>query len=343
MEKIYISFTKELRNILFGALFMSLDHLLDSKNVNTPVTAEVAKRIKIRTKELEQLRIGKQDTQLTKKINEKLHIRTKYLASLRMKIKAKQITYLPQKRKAADRLIFWLDRYKKDLFKPSTTTQSNLVNAMIDDRKRILEIQECITLLDLNGLLDEIKRLTDEIFEDTLQRSKEDTYSKTLVENLRNAAYSDLEILINAIKIDYLLTNDEEKKKELSALNGMISSLLKGMRTKQRSRRTRSKNKREMAAVVEELINTIYPPAPAQSNLPMVNYNELKLFDKRKATTTNPSQQTLHENTTLLKSSEKDRKTNTKPNSKKELNNSNATVRDKNKEDNNKLPPIGKN
>lgn len=343
MEKMYISFTKELRNILFRALFMSLDDLLDSDNANTPLTAEVAKRIKIRSKELQQLRIGKQDTQLTKKINEKLRIRTKYLASLRMELKAKQITYLQEKRKAADTLIFWLDRYKKDLFKPSTTTQSNLVNAMIDDRKKIPEIQECITLLDLNGLLDEIKRLTDEIFEDTLKRSKENTYSKTLVENIRNAAYSDLEILINAIDIDYLLTKDEEKKKELLLLNGMISSLLKDMRTKQRSRRTRSKNKREMAAAVEELINTSYRPAPAQSNIPMVNYNELKLCDIRKAPTSNPSQQAAAKSTTSLKSNEKDDEKDNKLNTKEGFNDSTSIKRDKNKGYNDQMPPIGKN
>lgn len=284
MKKLYFSFIKELRNIHFGALFEEIDSRLDRINIDTPVTKEVAKRIKFQNKELLKLRIGNPDTRLTKKMNEKLHLRTKYLASMRLQIKGKQITYIPEICKAADRLTLWLEGYKKDLYKPSATIQTNLVKAMIDDRNKIPEIQQCITLLDLDGLLDEIKTLTVQISKLTIQRSGENTYSKTFVDGLRDAAYSDLSMLIEAIKIDYNLSTDEEKKEELITLNNLINSVLRDMRRLLRLRRTKSKKKRAQKAAMQELFMTTHKPAPAQINIPMVNYNELRLCDKRKPT-----------------------------------------------------------
>lgn len=302
MEKMYISFTKELRNIDFNIVFESLARILHNKNIDTPLTTKAAKRIKFHSKELLLLKHSIPDTRLTQIINEKLHLRTKYLASLRMEIKAKQITYLPEKRKAADRLMFWLDRYKKDLYKPSATIQSNLVNSMIDDRNKIPEIQQCITLLDLDGLLDEIKVLTDEVFEDRLQRSKEAERKRMLVYGLREEAYSDLELLVGAIKMDYKLATNEEKKEELASLSSLISFELKNMHAQLRSRRTRSKNRRAIKAAVEELIKTTYKPAPAQINLPLVNYNELRISNTLATPTSKPSQQAINKTTPRLKS-----------------------------------------
>ena len=343
MEKMYVSFVKDLRNYEFISLFSNLNRLLAKVTIDDDYLQKRIERIKYHDKQLLQLKPATSAHPLTAVINEKVATRTKYLARLRMRIESDLLSNIPEERVAAERLTYWYNRYKKNLHKPSITIQNNLIRGMMQERDQEPEIKEATTILGLNSMLEETLQLTEEITKHDLDRLRDETHFSTVIKGLRKEAYKDLKHLVNAIEPTFSSITKEEEKEEMILLNAQINSNLRYLRTKQRSRRTRSKNKREMAAVVEELINTIYPPAPAQSNLPMVNYNELKLFDKRKATTTNPSQQTLHENTTLLKSSEKDRKTNTKPNSKKELNNSNATVRDKNKEDNNKLPPIGKN
>ncbi|NLA64245.1 MAG: hypothetical protein GX857_13745, partial [Bacteroidales bacterium] len=149
--------------------------------------------------------------------------------------------------------------------------------------------------------------------------------------------------LVNAIEPTFSSITKEEEKEEMILLNAQINSNLRYLRTKQRSRRTRSKNKREMAAAVEELINTSYRPAPTQSNIPMVNYNELKLCDIRKAPTSNPSQQAAAKSTTSLKSNEKDDEKDNKLNTKEGFNDSTSIKRDKNKGYNDQMPPIGKN
>lgn len=277
MKKMYISFAKELRNIEFRSLFNSLDNLLNRKKTDTPLIIEAAKRIKVQNEKLRQLKFSKPDKQLTNNINEKLHRRTKYLASFRMELKAKQINYLPENRKAANKLLIWLDRYKKDLYKPSPTTQSNLVNSMIDDRKKIPIIQQYITFLGLDGLLDEIKRITDDVFEDRQQRSKETTQNKMAMEGLRDAAYDDLKVLESAVLMDYITTTDEEKKKEISALSESISTVLKENRTKFRSRRTKSRKRRALNTANKELIGTDEKQLPAKNNLPMVIYDGLKM------------------------------------------------------------------
>jgi|LSQX01.2.fsa_nt_gb hypothetical protein len=343
MEKMYVSFVKDLRNYEFISLFSNLNRLLAKVTIDDDYLQKRIERIKYHDKQLLQLKPATSAHPLTAVINEKVATRTKYLARLRMRIESDLLSNIPEERVAAERLTYWYNRYKKNLHKPSITIQNNLIRGMMQERDQEPEIKEATTILGLNSMLEETLQLTEEITKHDLDRLRDETHFSTVIKGLRKEAYKDLKHLVNAIEPTFSSITKEEEKEEMILLNAQINSNLRYLRTKQRSRITKSKNKREIAAVVEELIETTHKPAPAQINIPMVNYNELKLFDKRKATTTNPSQQTLHENTTLLKSSEKDRKTNTKPNSKKELNNSNATVRDKNKEDNNKLPPIGKN
>lgn len=341
MKKMYISFVIDLRNSEFIDLFSTLHRRLSKVTLNNDLLKERIEKLKHHNKQLILLKPLRANP-LTAVINEKVRTRTVNLARLRMKIKSDLISTTPEERIAAERLMYWYDGFKKDLHKPSIAIQNNLVRGLMQERDEEVDIKEATTLLGLNGLLEETLQLTEEITKHDLERLREEVYSSTMIKGIRKEAYRDLKHLVNAIEM-YFDEAMEDEKEALIQLNTIVCTELRHMRTKLRSRRTKSKNKREMAAAVEELINTTHKPAPAQNNIPMVNYNELKLFDKRKAPTSNPSQQATAKNATSLNSIDNDDKKDNKFNTKKGLNDSTSIKRDKNKGFDDKLPPIGKN
>ena len=288
MKKMYISFVIDLRNSEFIDLFSTLHRRLSKVTLNNDLLKERIEKLKHHNKQLILLKPLRANP-LTAVINEKVRTRTVNLARLRMKIKSDLISTTPEERIAAERLMYWYDGFKKDLHKPSIAIQNNLVRGLMQERDEEVDIKEATTLRGLNGLLEETLQLTEEITKHDLERLREEVYSSTMIKGIRKEAYRDLKHFVNAIEM-YFDEAMEDEKEALIQLNTIVCTELRHMRTKLRSRRTKSKNKREMAAAVEELINTTHKPAPAQNNIPMVNYNELKLFDKRKTPTSKPSQ-----------------------------------------------------
>ena len=309
MEKMHISFIKDLKNWEFQQLFSHLNTALDDLTLNetrstNTLLLEVAADLKPHVKSLLLLKHTNLSHPLTAVLKNKQRLRTQYLASFRLAIETGLLWYTPEVRLAAATLKSWVEDFKKDLYRTTIYEQTNVVRRVMHDKKKKSNIQEAITLLQLNGLLEEVSKLSEEIMVINKQRNHEIVSKQMAVVGLRENAYEDLRLVINAISIAYSKANDEDKE-DLANLSSEINAILRIFRTKLLSRRTKSKNKRAQKAAMQELFMTTHKPAPAQINIPMVNYNELKLYDKRKATTTNTSQQTASKNTTSLKSSKK--------------------------------------
>ena len=281
MEKMYISFLKDLKNPEFHALFSQIDARLDDENFENSPLQELAKRIKHHNKQLLLLKHARPGHPLTAVINEKIRTRTEYLSCLRLTVESALVTYIPENRAAAAKLKFWLSNYKKDLYRSSFLMQTGIIRNMMQDRKREPYVKEALAQLQLDGLLDAIWQITEDIIKDRDQRLREKVYNTTVVTGLRENAYKDLQMLVEAIPVFHSLADDQEKER-LSRLSRGINIRLTSFRTILRSRRTKSKNKRELNAAVEQLIDTSQQPAPEKSNLPMVIYDGLNIDELHK-------------------------------------------------------------
>lgn len=273
MEKMYHSFVKDLKNVEFHELFILLSNYLNSKKLEGTILQKPVKKIDFHRNKLILLKHAKPGHPLTRVINKKLRIRTEYLVYFRMTINANLLSYVPENRIAASKLKIWLDHYKKNLYKSNYKSQNTLVRSMIDDTKKLGYVKEGISMLNLEELMDTIKELTDEIFNHTLERRREKISNKSKIVGLREHAYSDLKTLISALKVTYNWTSDEEERERIKDLSFGINDLLKSFRTDLRSRRTKSKNKKERARK-EALAKS---KKPENTNLPMVVYDMIKL------------------------------------------------------------------
>lgn len=275
MQKMHISFIKDLKNFEFAQLFSHLDARLDEENFESSVLQKTTKKVKSHVEKLVLLKHANPSHPLTTVINDKLRTRTDYLACMRMKIDANLLSNIPEERVAADTLKRWLERYKKDLYPPSIDVQGNVVRCVMQDRDQKEFLRKAFILLQLNSLLEDVLQLTNEINMHDRQRLREKTHNQMEVAGLRDNAYKDLQIAVNAITVSYSIADDEEQQ-QLADLSVGINYWLRDFRTKLLSRRTKSKNKRELKVAVEELIDTTKEPEPVNNNLPMVIYAGLK-------------------------------------------------------------------
>lgn len=316
MQKMHISFLKELRNFEFSDFFDAIDLKLDHLNVEEHIyLQQIVEVIKDTRKQLLMLKHSNLGHPLTKVINDKVQARTEYLACLRMKIDAELRSHLPENRVAAKPLKEWHSSYKDELHLPSIHVQKNLVKCMMQEREEYAFLKDATKQLQLDDLLEAIMQVTNEIDSAYAQRSHEVNHIKTVGNGLREKAYKDLQILINAVDMSYKLGNCEQRK-QMSQLWGEICNTLKSFHTALKSRRTKSKNKRELNTAVKELLETKEElisssqtslSATANRNLPMVIYDALKINDKSQAPTSNPFQKAATKITPALKFSEKDK------------------------------------
>ena len=293
MQKMYIGFVKDLKNWEFLELIRLIDSSLgdlaisDEKYVNIELL-QLATDLKSHLKPLLLLKHANSSHPLTAVMNEKLYLRTEYLACMRLAIETGLLWITPEVRDVANTLKCWLESYKKDLYRTTIFEQTNVVRSIINDKNTKGNIQEAITLLKLDSLLDNIFELTEEIMLIYKLRNREKSQLKSSVIGLRENAFKDLKFIVNAIPIAYNRASDEDKK-ELIMLSRSIGSDLKIFRSKLRSRRSKSKNRKEVAAAVKELIQNSYKPAPAQWNIPFVNFNDLRLIRADKPSILNRS------------------------------------------------------
>lgn len=284
MEKMHISFIKDLKNSEFYSLFDSLKSLLDENVSNNVSLVQAAERIKNHREKLILLRNTKLRHHLTQIINTKVHNRTEYLACLRMKIEANLLSHKLEERIAAERLKLWIRPYKKDIFKPTIIDQGQLVKFLMTDRKQNAKIQEFTALLDLDELLETIMNLTTEINQLFIKRVEDRNRKAVNGKEVREAAYKDFQLLIYAMELSYNLTNDNEEKEQITKLSLLINEFLKERHTELKSRNTKRKNKNKIDASVKELIKG----EEEQMNIPTeaIN-NELTTDETHKAKTFN--------------------------------------------------------
>lgn len=267
MQKMHISFIKDLKNYEFYELFVYLGLTLDTKEIENNQLKQVVGRIKNHRDKLRLLCDTKPRHHLTEIINTKVRNRTEYLACLRMKIEVDLLSPIPEMRVAAKRLKLWMKPYRKDIHKPTITTQGQLVEFLMHDREKDADIQACTSLLNLDTLLEIIVNITTEINKHFTTRLKDINRQSVNSKELREAAYKDLQLLTSVIEVSYLMGEDEEKKERVVKLSRAIVGILKSFHTPLKSRNTKSRNKKEIDAAVEDLIDTSNKPAPVKDKM----------------------------------------------------------------------------
>ena len=255
MEKMHISFIKDLRNIEFLALVQLLVMVLDSNKIDNINLKEATDRIKKQKKGLLLLRNTKLRHPLTRVINQKVNTRTEYLKCLRMKVDADIFSPKPEKRIAAERLKLWLRGYKKSLYAQSIHSQGQMVGFMKHERAEKSDIQNAVTLLDLDELLKDIEDITSEIDKFFKKRVQDKNYKSVKGQEIRGAAYEDLQLLIDTMAVSYRRSVSEMEKEQLTNLSEEINDQLIKMHAKLKSRNTRNNNKKEVVEAVKVLID----------------------------------------------------------------------------------------
>ncbi len=340
MQKVHFSFVKDLKNFEFKELFVNIVTNIDNANIENDTIQALNTVLKSHIKPLRKLKSTNTSHPLTAVLNEKLATRTKCLSALRMAIDTSLLWYVPEVRVAAETLKPWLGRYKEHLYRTTISTQSNVVRSIMNDKNNDENIQEAITLLQLDGLLEEIEKLTNEISQTYLKRNSEIVHKKKIMTGLRKIACNDLQLLMNSIKVFYSTTTNNEEKKKLFKLNREINDDFITFRAKLLSRRTKSKNKIEINTAVEELIvsNQKVATTKDNSNLPMVIYDGLKIDGENETSTSKSLEQALDETRLVQKTIVKENNSNAE----KGLNDIYLSKRD-DKKGGGKLRPITRN
>ena len=335
MEKIHISFIKDLKNKQFFALFIYLRELLDEHTSEFATLNQAGERIKSHHENLLLLQDTKLRHPLTEVINTKVRNRTEYLACLRMTIEAKLLSHIPEERVAATRLKLWMRAYRKDIHKPSIDIQGQLAKYLLHDREENTDVKEYATLLNLDDLLNTIEHITTEIERLTLERIRDRNKRAVNGKEVRKAAYKDFQLLINAIELGYSLSPDEEEKAQIAKLSRVINEHLKSFRTELKSRNTKRKNKKEIEVAVKELIEV---EAKEDDSSLVVTDNELHISKTHKYHDSSPSQPTTSDSKIENKKVERDNKFNRENGSK----GSSPTriERDSDREGDMKSPPL---
>ncbi len=335
MEKIHISFIKDLKNKQFFSLFIYLRELLDENKSDNATLNQAGERVKSHHDKLLLLQDTKLRHPLTEVINTKVRNRTEYLACLRMLIEAKLLSHIPEERVAATRLKLWMRAYKKDIHKPSIDIQGQLVKYLLHDREENADVKEYATLLNLDDLLDTIEHITTEIECLTLERIRDRNKRAVNGKEVRQASYKDFHLLINAIELGYSLSHDEEEKAQIAKLSRVINEHLKKLRTELKSRNTKRKNRKEIEEAVKELIEV---EDKEDDNTLVIADNELHINETRKDNDSSPTQLTTSNTKIENKKVERDKKLNRENGSK----GSSPTriERDSDSEGDMKLPPL---
>ena len=280
MEKIHINFMKDLKNIEFGELFDIVSTIVAAENIGLPYLTLACVQLQTHTHELMKMNNQKIKHPLTPIIGEQVKTRTEYLAALRMTVDAKMMWHKPEERVAAERLQFWLKTYKDDIYAPTISTQSAMVENLMTDWKEDATINAATALLDLDELLDEIVKLTATIRHNQLTRLNEKDIYEVDGQAIRKAAYKDMRVLVSVIDTCYNIDTNEEQRAQLVKLTSGINAALQDFHTILKSRNTKRKNKKETAAAVKELIDSELKDERQEwgkNNLPMVIYDELKI------------------------------------------------------------------
>ena len=325
MEKIHISFMKDLRNNEFGELFDIISTIVVTEKIELLPLTIACERLNPHSQELLKMNSQKLKHPLTKLIRDQVNTRTEFLSCLRMTVDAKMMWHKSEQRVAAARLQLWLRTYKADIFAPTITTQSALVENLMADWIEDASIKEATALLDLDGLLAEIVKITANIRRNQLVRLNEKDIYEVDGQAKRGAAYKDLKVLISVIDSSYNIGASEEQRIQLVTLSKNLNAALQEFHTILKSRNTKRKNKKETVAAVSELIDTKLKVGCLESetnNLPIAVHDELKTLSTHGTYASYTSLYTDNGATPALGNDAKDAKDNRKFNSKNGTENS---------------------
>ncbi|NLA63805.1 MAG: hypothetical protein GX857_11455, partial [Bacteroidales bacterium] len=145
MEKIHVSFIKDLRNREFSLLIDTTAEIVAESTFENESLKKATKNLQSHEKKLLQLKDTKPRHYLTRIIKEKVQKRTDCLVCLRMRIESSLISPIAQERIAAERLMYWIDPCRKILFKPSMQVQTQAVEFFNLDRSESTTIKEHAT------------------------------------------------------------------------------------------------------------------------------------------------------------------------------------------------------
>lgn len=255
MIQLHINFMNNLQNYEFAKLYNYICNLIDAEKLQNPDAREACEAVKSHMGEIAQMLPETGKHELTDTMNEKAHKRTEYLISVRKQVEGLKLSYSNEKRAAAVVLTNWLEKQGKKLYRPFLTKQSRLVENLIFERQQHTEIDEAITFLGFDLDLEEIYDLTKDINTNFMKRLKENSARTKKSKLIRKAAYRDLKRLTGILNA--YSERDENKKKDIiyEEYSRELKNLLTQFHTQLKSRITKKKNKKEIAALLEELIS----------------------------------------------------------------------------------------
>ena len=279
MKMLHINFMNNLQNHEFAELYDQLCENIEAEQLDDLQVKKTWRAAEKHINDIKYLRNDPRGHELTSVIQKKILKRTEYLVSVRMIVDGLKLSFCDEERAAAKVLSLWLWQQGKDMYTPSITSQSHHVNNLMHVLQLNAKIGEAITFLNFDRRIAVIFAINEEIDLNFMQRNKEMSARTKKSKLLRKAAYHDLKIFVSSINL-YLETEKNNKEDTmLKQHSQLINKILTQYRSKLKSRTTKRKNKKEIAASVNELMNS-KPESIQQEkeivNLPLVIYNQLK-------------------------------------------------------------------
>ncbi|HUI33424.1 MAG: DUF6261 family protein [Dysgonamonadaceae bacterium] len=268
MKKLHIGFVRELRNSEFAILFNHIFNLMEKEEIENELLKNAWERAKHHSEELRFLRNRPPYHLLTRKIQKLIRTRTDYLISLRLQVEGKMLSHKPEERLAAKRLNVWLRNCKRYLYTPSITTQSALIDHLLVEQEMFPDIQEAITFLNFDDLIEEIAEISDQVNSKFKTRLEDTAANSRKGQELRQAAYKDLKLVVKVMEMLNDMNDNNKEVTQCYQLSLVLGELLKNTHTILKSRTTKKKNKKEVESAVALLINDT--KEGSKKNLPMV-------------------------------------------------------------------------
>lgn len=257
MEKLHVGFMRDLMNIEFDGLYNDIIEVLERQQVDNVNIQLAFERIKPHVSKFNDALRNRTKNPHSVKNVALTSTRSEYLNSLRRRIDSYLLSHLPEQRIAAEYINFVLKEYDKTYYVPSIKPQSLFVSELLSHMKTDEVFRQSFEVLDLAGdneLMPAIAAISKEINKNYRQCIKDNIERKSKKDGVREAAYRDMKILINAIHFAHDCSNgDKEKLDEIEDLMWYVNSAFKRYRTPMKSRTTKRKNRREKLAAEEEL------------------------------------------------------------------------------------------
>lgn len=240
MIRFKFSFLEALKNKEFPMFYDQLCSMLEVDDIVDVNLKECLQNLKGHQDEMKYVRRLQGPHRLTPVLRKQTLARKEFLISLRGKVLAGLNSPLPNERNAAATLKIWLDKPRDSFYAPSINRHTRLVNDLMHERDLTANIQEAITEMGLESIIDPIVALTEEINANFMIRTHEQAENVRKVLAIRRAAYADLKRFFKAF--DVALSVEKPGETFYSDKAKVIDNLLDDYRVKLYARRTRRQN-----------------------------------------------------------------------------------------------------